>query len=569
MPFDGFVIGAVAKELDRKLVGGKIEKIYQPARDELILHINVPPMNGDSEFRMRYDLLISSNSSLPRIYITETRQGNPQNPPAFCMLLRKHFIGGIIISVKQVEEERIIKIEISARNELGVAETKYLVFELMGKHSNIIILKPHEGEENNICNSKIMDSIKRVTEEISRTRQILPGMEYSLPPPSKRFSPIIEEELDSGRSVEEFRALAKNADYSPRIYMDDLGKILDFHVFQLDSYEGMDYTDFEGISPMIEYYYEKKDSGNRLKQKTSDLSQVLKIRLDKAQLKKQRLLEDIVRAEKADQFRIKGELITANIYQLKKGMSEVYLPDYNKPIIAEEGNGNAGGNFEEIKITLDTRSTPSQNAQRYFKKYNKAKTAQIAKQEQLEITQQEIDFLESYQVFIENAASDTDVDEIREELSSLGYIRKRKNAPRKSSMAPAPLKYKSSKGFTIYVGRNNKENDTLTLKKAKSTDLWFHTKDIPGSHVILTNDGIQESKTKSTKLLNPLDLYDEDSIKEAAMIAAYYSKGRNSDNVPVDYTFIKHVKKPTGAKLGMVIFVNNKTIYVNPSLPKS
>ena len=552
MPFDGFVVGAIAKELNNKLTGGKIEKIYQPARDELLFHINVPPMNNSSQNRQRYDLLISSNSSLPRIYITDLRQGNPQNPPAFCMLLRKHLLNGRITSVAQIGEERILKIDISARNELGFAETKVLLFELMGKHSNIMLLAPQADSDNDaeidISNAKILDSIKRVTEDMSRTRQILPGMLYQLPPPSKRYSPIIEEELDSGRSIEELRHIANEQAYTPRLYMDNNEKVIDFHVFTLESYEGLKVEEFTDISEMIETYYERKDSGNRLLQKTADLTQTIKSKLDKALLKKQRLLEDLARAEKAEQYKEKGELITANIYMLQKGMSEALLPDYSKPL--EDGN-NA---FEKVKVVLDIRSTPAQNAQRYFKKYNKAKTAQVAKKEQLGICEQEIEFLESYQVYIENATTDSEVDEIREELSSLGYIRRRKNAPRKSSMAPAPLKYLSSTGLTIYVGRNNRENDSLTFKKAHSVDLWLHTKDIPGSHVILVR--------------NPEIDFDEESIRDAAKIAAYYSKARNSDNVPVDYTLVKHVKKPSGAKPGMVIFVNNKTIYVNPSNPE-
>ena len=556
MPFDGFVIGAVAKELKTKLTGGKIEKIYQPSRDELLFHINVPPMNMSSESRQRYDLLISSNSSLPRIYLTELRQGNPQNPPAFCMLLRKHLLNGRILSVSQINEERIVRIDISSRNELGFTESKVLLFELMGKHSNIILLEP--TEKGDINNAKILDSIKRVTEDMSRARQILPGMLYQLPPPSKRFSPIIEEELDSGKSIEEFREIANAGSYSPSLYLDNNDKIIDFHVFEIGAYEGVKAEEFSDISELIETYYERKDSGNRLLQKTADLSQTLKLRLDKALLKKQRLLEDIARAEKAEQYKDKGELITANIYMLKKGMSEALLTDYTKPL------SDGSNSFKEVKVTLDTRSTPAQNAQRYFKKYNKAKTAQVAKKEQLEITEQEIDFLESYQVYIENSTTDSEVDEIREELSTLGYIRRRKNTPRKSSIAPAPLKYESTTGATIFVGRNNRENDALTFKKAGSTDLWFHTKDIPGSHVIL----VRNPEQGNTHSHNPFDDFDEKSIREAAETAAFYSKAKNSANVPVDYTLVKHVKKPSGAKPGMVIFVNNKTIYVNPSTPQ-
>jgi predicted ribosome quality control (RQC) complex YloA/Tae2 family protein len=607
LPFDNYVAGAIARELHSRLASGKIERIYQPERDELLLHINVPP--SETRGREPYNLLLSSAGNHPLLYLTETRSGHPQNPPGFCMLLRKHLLNGRIAAVFQVPGERIVSIEVDATDELGAAKKRTLVIEIMGKHSNIILLDPeatvpgkdipaeeadfevrsgevsdmiqamntgHDGslpivrgesvstghgsslsdaadpmpDYPTIPAGKILDSIKHVSVDMSRQRQMLPGMRYQLPPPAKGVSPIMAEEFEQGKDRAHYDALASGGRYEPLIYLDQTGKMRDFHVFRLAVYGGMETLPFDTVSAMLETWYSEKESGNRFQQKSADLTQIVGTRLDKLYLKKQRLLEDLKKAEGSEKYRIRGELITSNIYQLAKGMKEAVLTDYTADPPAE------------VKITLDPMLTPAQNAQKLFKRYSKSKTALIEKQNQLDIAEEEIAFLESYRVYIDHAAADDEIDELREELTDLGYVkRKKRNGRSKRSSRPAFLTFETSRGDILYVGRNNRENDELTLKKAKPNDLWLHTKDIPGSHVILT---AKEAATGSKSKADPEETFDAASIREAAAIAAFYSKGRESANVPVDYTLVRYVKKPAGAKPGRVIFTHNKTIFIDP-----
>jgi predicted ribosome quality control (RQC) complex YloA/Tae2 family protein len=532
-------MGAVTHELSDRLVGGKIDRIYQPSASDIILGVNVP---REKERRV---LLVSANSSLPRSYLSKLAAANPQSPPAFCMLLRKHLIGGRIANISGPPSERILFITVDTRSELGVPEKKTLVFELMGKHSNIMLVR---GEAAH--GGVIIDSVKRVYPDMSRVRQALPGLEYELPPASSGLSPVIKEELAAGRTLREFDDLAQANDYTPRIWLDEAGAMRDFHVFRLGVYEGLHYQTYDTVSEMLEAWFEGKETGNRIQQKSADLTQAVAARLKKALLKKQRLLEDLAAAEKAGDYREKGELITANIYRLQRGMSSAALEDY------------ASG--RDVTVALDPLLTPAQNAQQYYKKYTKAKTAKTAKRGQLTITQREIDYLESYRIWLADAKSDADLDALREELVTLGYLKRKKHATRPSSSAAKKLTYDLGGGFTATVGKNNRENDELTTRTAQPYDLWLHTKDIPGSHVILSSAyGVTAGRTA-----DPAEVYGETAIRRAAAIAAYYSKARDSSNVPVDYTYIRYVKKPAGAKLGMVIFTHNKTLYTDPALPE-
>lgn len=530
MAFDNFVTGAIAHELNSVLSDGRIERIYQPEREEILLHVNVPPKDGHA--RARHDLLLSANSGHPLIYLTALRSGNPQNPPGFCMLLRKHLIGARVMGVSQVEKERILRIDLAASNELGIAQQRCLVIEIMGKHSNIILL--------DTSSDRIIDAIKRIGPDLSRVRQTLPGMPYRMPPPGKGISPIMAEETACGKDIQHYEALAAEGAYTPLIYFDGQGNMQDFHVFDLSIYGGLSRKYLSTVSEMLETWYETRDQDNRVKQKSSDLAQSINTKLDKLYLKKQRLSEDLAKAGRGDEERLKGELLTANIYRLDKGASEVSLARFDMP-------------EQHVRIMLDPRLTPAQNAQRFFKRYSKAKTALVEKQKQLQITQSELDFLESYRVYIEHATNAAEVDELRTELAELGYISKRKQLLRPQTLRPDFLKFEIQSGLIVHVGRNNRENDALTLKHAKSTDLWLHTKDIPGSHVILSGDPEHRTAT---------------DIQEAAAIAAWYSKARQSESVPVDYCLVKYVKKPNGAKPGMVIFKHNRTVYVKPRLPE-
>jgi len=366
-----------------------------------------------------------------------------------------------------------------------------------------------------------------------------------------------------------YDSLAEAGKYRPVIFLDDEAKMREFHVFNLRCLSGMEQRSFDTVSDMLECWSAGRSTGNRMKQKSTELRSIIKTCSDKLSLKKQRLLEDLQKAENAGEYKKKGELITANIHALKKGQKEAVLLDYSQDPA------------EEVKVTLDPLLSPSQNAQKLFKRYAKFKTAVSEKKKQLEITDQELMYLESCEVYLDNSKTPEEIDDLKSELIELAYVRRRRRHTPARPAAGNKLKFKTSDGLRILVGRNGKENDELSMKKAGQADLWLHTKDIPGSHVILEAPGGGKNKeagsdksrktkvgiNKSAKGKSDInELFGERSIKEAAQIAAYYSKARDSENVPVDYTLIKYVKKPSGAKPGMVIYTHQKTIYVKPGL---
>ncbi len=562
MAFDGIVTRAMIRELNGKILYGKIEKVYQPEADELVFHIHTK--NGNLK------LLASAGSAHARLgFITE----NPVNPPAplaFCMLLRKHLQGGRITKISQKDSERIIEISLETLNELGFTMSKKLIFEIMGKHSNITLV--------DIASGKIIDSIKRVSFDVNRVRQILPGMIYEYPPEQDKipFSEITAEQLEAlpadGKSIlraaggispafaEELalRGGKARSEYlssvleaidtgdfgesgGARVYVDGNGVPVDFYAFPLSQLEeSCEILTFDSLSQAMEFYFGKKASSNQGRQKSHDLIKSVNAQLDKMYLKKKRLSEDLLRAENSEDLRLFGELLTANLHLVAPGAKSVEVTNYY------DGS--------KVSIPLDVKLSPSKNAQRYFKKYGKAKTAIKEKQIQLAENDEEIKYLESVLSFLENTEDVAEIESLRAELVETGYVRRRKQAGgfKEKKYKPAPYRYTLSNGMGVLVGRNNKENDYLTFKLAGNKDLWLHTKDIPGSHVIVESAGAE---------------LDEASIWEAAAIAAYHSKARTSENVPVDYVPIKFVKKPSGAKPGMVIFTNNRTVYVTPKLP--
>ncbi len=577
MSFDGFVAGAIAKELNETLEGGKIEKIYQPDAEDLLINIHAN--------RVHHMLYISAAGNHSGIYLIQEKHANPQNPSGFCMLMRKHLQGGRIQKIVQKDSERIIEIYIQSFNEMGYSVNKRLIVEIMGKHSNIVLVDQESG--------KIMDSIKRISFDVNRYRQLLPGQLYVNPPDQGKipFYRIKEEDLNvdfykiqpdkllmekvqglsptlayeitekyyskpktnesepsdtkdttdqaEGNLFEIYQSFLRKfekKDYAARVYLNEEATPVDFHIFPLNQLKSI-YEEkvFPNISEAVSYYYSHRDSSNKLKQKSGDLQRAVKVVLDKLYLKKQRLSEDILKAENADIYRLYGELLTANLHAIKSDEKVVTLLNYY--------------NNEDVKIQLDPMFTPSQNAQRYYKKYNKSKTAIKEKNIQLEEAEKEILYLESVLSYSENAVTSEELEELRNELIEVGYLRRRKNSHKSAKTKSEPYKYATQSGLRVLVGRNNKENDQLTFKLAGNKDIWFHTKDIPGSHVILFTEG----KTPS-----------QEDIYTAASLAALHSKGKNSENVPVDYTFAKYVKKPNGAKPGMVIFTDNKTVYVNP-----
>ena len=561
MPFDGIITRAAAKELSGLLEGGKVEKIHQPEADELIFHIHSRHTN--------YKLYISSGSSNARFHLLSMNIENRAAPFAFCMLLRKHLTGARLTKIMQKDSERILELNFDTLNELGSPAGKSLMVEIMGKHSNIILI--------DASTRRIIDSIKRISFDESRVRQILPGKGYDYPPSRDKIpftsitkedienlcncpphmlskslldgiqglSPAMAEYLASTNSVyNELAAICAALDageYKPVIYLDENRTPVDFHIFPVPEFEAScSKLEFETVSACIEQYYFNKSGANRLKQKTIDLEKSINNCLSKLYLKKQRLSEDILAAEKADIFRVYGELLTANLHRLKQGDQKAALINYY--------------DGQEIIIPLDKQFSPAKNAQGYFKKYSKAKTTVREKTLRLHENDSAIKYLESVYSYIENAASAGDIETLRTELAEEGYLRNRGKSKQTKKVKEklAPFTYKTAGGFKVMAGRNNGENDNLTFKSASRSDIWFHTKDIPGSHVILFTGGASPGS---------------EDIFEAAGIAAFHSKGKNSENVPVDYTFVKHVKKPAGAKPGMVVFTNNRTVYVNPGAP--
>lgn len=576
MSLDGITLRSLVHEMKSKLVNGKIDKITQPEKDEIWLTIRNEKQN--------HKLLISANSSTPRIhFVNDAKKENPLTAPMFLMLLRKHIGNGTIKSVEQRSTERIVEISIDAYDELRVLKNKTLIIELMGKHSNIILVHTEDR--------KIIDSIKRVSLNISSVREVLPGLTYQYPPGHKKISPIHRLDEDEFRSlcsnfhseiyklfymsyegmsptiskeicyranVEStevasslsevkteklwgtfFRMMSRieQHEYSPCIVIQrNPHTILDFSAVLLTHYETMELVEYQSIHTACEEFYVLKDKTERIQQRTSALRKKIQTRLDTLQHKTEKQNNEISSSMLLDKDKLYGELLTSYIYQIKTGMSEITLENFYN-------------NNEKITIPLDVQKSPSENIQRYFKRYQKSKNRIEELTEQLAIAQKEISYLENVLLSISQIETYDEISEIQDELAKQGYIRRPSNHKSKKETISSPMEFTSSDGTTILVGKNNTQNDRLTLKLSSPNDTWLHTKDIPGSHVII--------RAKQQDI-------SEKTLYEAAILAAYYSKGKFSSNVPVDYTERKNVKKPSGAKPGMVIYVNNSTIYVTP-----
>ena len=570
MAFDGIITYAAAKELKERIALGKIEKVYQPGPEDLLVHIHTA--------RGNVRLFISCNSQAARVCLTEGSYTNPDQPPTFCMLLRKHLQGGRITDVRQKDAERIIEIDIEAQNELGFSVCRRLIVEIMSKHSNIVLTDLESG--------KIIDAIKRISIDVNRYRQLLPGVIYKYPPAQDKISfreitadtllphddralmarisgisPAISREMLSGcytsndasvisvvpaKRLTEIMASIDEGTARPRVYIDDEGTPREFHVTSLLEFEELEVRFFDTLSECVDFYFTNRTASNLVRQKSMPLLKSVQASLSKALLKKKKLSEDLLNAENSEKYRLYGELITANIHMIRPGARKVTVTNYY--------------DGKEIDIPLDEKISASANAQRYFKKYSKARTAIHEKQAQLTDNEADIAYLESVIQNIEAADNVPLLDSIRDELEQTGYVRRRQKAAqrKKKNQKPEPHRYTLSDGTQVLVGRNNIENDWLTMKFASKTDVWMHTKDIPGSHVIVKLDDGRNVNDLPAEL-----------IYEAASIAAYHSKASGSDNVPVDYVPVRYVKKPNGAKPGMVIFTHNQTVYVTPELPSS
>lgn len=576
MAFDGFVTHSIVSELNDKLISGKIDKIYQPEKDEII--VSVRTMAGT------YRLLLSAASSNPRVHLTEISRQNPLNAPLFCMILRKHLTGGKIINISQHKFDRVIKFDIECYTEMGDLTTKSLVAEIMGRHSNIILIKDDK---------KIIDSIKHIDGTVSAVRQVLPNLFYELPPQQDKMNPktyssdefsnklntypsdtlldklLLSEfmgmsplmsreiayriagntkpflsEVDKSAlvsAIEKILTSIINRETQPSVVFDEsTKKPVAFSCITLSQYNGSGkISDYDSISHAVESFFASRDLQDRLIQKSAGITKIINNNIERCE-KKIAIHADILdKSGKREQYKIYGDLLTANMYQLEAGADSVTVTNYYSE------------NNEEITIALQPDLTPSANAQRYYKLYAKTKAAEVHAKEQLSDAEAEKNYLESVLDSVKRAETYNDISEIRDELAEQGYVPNQTNKKKKGKDKSMPIEFKSSDGYTILVGRNNKQNDELTIRMAFSTDIWLHTKTIPGSHTIIRTNQ------------NP-DSVPDNTILEAAAIAAYFSKAQNSSGVPVDYTEIKNVKKPNGAKPGFVIYETNNTVYVTP-----
>ena len=557
MSFDGLFTYCMTHELNEMLAGGRISKIHQPFEQELVMTIRARGKN--------HKLLLSAHPTYARVQLTENTYENPEQAPIFCMVLRKHLEGAVIETIEQHDNlERIIIFRIKARNEIGDLTYKRLIVEIMGRHSNIVLVDEEKGT--------IIDSIKHISHAVNRYRTVLPGRPYIWPPKQDKKNPftISEKEIDetigfsqenvAGQIVKQFAGIstlfaneivhrAGEEGSLPAIMREMIDHIRSlqitpvlmrtgekdyFYLFPLEHIQGT-VIEFTTLSELLDHYYSDKAERDYVKQMAGQLMKLIRNELAKNKKKLQKLSKTRKDAEKSDTYQLYGELLTASLHLVKQGMKEITVTNYY-----DENGGT-------ITIPLDPRKTPAENAQHYFKKYRKAKNARTMVQEQIQETEDEMEYLERVLAQIE-IASPQDIEEIREELMEQGYIRKRQKKKEKKRK-PELEKYISSDGTVFYVGKNNKQNDFLTMKLAHKEDIWLHTKDIPGSHVVIRS-------------ADP----SPETIMEAATVAAYFSKARHSSSVPVDYTKVKHVRKPKGAKPGFVIYDHQQTVYVTPTI---
>ena len=570
MAFDGITISCITNELNDKLINGRIFKIAQPENDELILTIKV----NKEQFR----LLISANASLPLIYLTNTNKQSPLTAPSFCMLLRKHINNGRITGISQPGLERVINIEIEHLNEMGDLCKKVLAVELMGKHSNIIFC-----DDDN----KIIDSIKHITSQTSSVREVLPGREYFIPrttdkrnpldvefvdfkksltdkpsPLSKSLytsltgiSPIVSEdilhlsEIDSSLPAKElsedemyhlyntfinYISEIKDRHFSPVIYYSGQNEPIDYSAVPLSVYFGYTSKSYPDMSSVLETYYAEKNMITRIRQRSTDLRQIVSTALSKSVKKYDLQLKQLKDTEKRDKYKVYGELLTTYGYNLS--------PDDKVLTCTNYYDGN------EISIPLDTDLTPMENAKKYFDKYGKLKRTYEALSEIIKDTKREIEHLESISTALDIATQENDLKEIKEELIQFGYIR-RKTSDKKSKFVSKPLRVSLPDGYEIYIGKNNYQNEEITFKIATGNDWWFHAKKIPGSHVIV--------RSENSEL--PDEIYEI-----AGSLAAYYSKGREQKKVEIDYTQKKNLKRVSGAAPGFVIYHTNYSMMCPP-----
>lgn len=572
MAFDGIVISNIVKEMNDRLINGRIYKVAQPENDELIITIK--------NNKEQYKLLLSASASLPLLYFTNETKPNPMTAPNFCMLLRKHLNNGRIIRIYQPDFERIVHIDVEHLNEMGDLCTHTLIIELMGKHSNIIFVN---------SDNMIIDSIKHVSSQMSSIREVLPGREYFVPNTTTKLnpmtvtyedfsslifskampirkaiytsltgiSPLIAEEVCFNASIDSdtlanvlndiekqhlfnmFSLLfddIRACNYTPNVIMKG-NEPVEFASLPLNLYDSS-YTvkNFTTISELLEFYYASKNTITRIRQKSVDLRKIVQNALERNVKKYDLQLRQLKDTEKREKYKVYGELINTYGYSVSDGSKSMTALNYYTN--------------EEITIPLDDTISVMDNAKKYFDKYGKLKRTFEALTELIKETESEIKHLESISNSLDIALSENDLIQIKEELTDYGYI-KRKYSNKKVKITSKPFHYISSDGFHMYVGKNNYQNEELTFKFANGGDWWFHAKDIPGSHVIVKTEG------------NELP---DRTFEEAGKLAAYYSKGRDQEKVEIDYTERKYIKKPAQAAPGFVIYHTNYSLMIEPDI---
>ena len=569
MPLDAITMTAVAEELRSVLIGGKVDKIYQPTRDEVVLHMRA---NGGN-----VKLLLSANPAHPRAQLTTIPRENPETPPMVCMLLRKYFVGGRVLEISQPPMERLLDFKFETLNDLGDRVERRLVLECIGRKSNLIML---DGE------GRITDCMRRVEADLSAQRPLMPGLFYQFPVPTGKLdptampaddlaalvlreapegdgqdkwildtfsgiSPLVAREMEflSGGSregllnaLEKLVSSVKEKNFIP-VVLSREEKAADFSFMPVLQYgPSVELKRLESFSVLLDEFYAAKEAQERVKQRGQDFIRSITQARTRTAKKIVNQEQDLANAANREQMRQFGDIITTNFYQMERGQTVLRAQNYYDPDCAE------------VEIPLDPLLNPQQNAAKYYKDYKKAQKAEEMLTIQLEKNRAELDYLDSVLQMITLSEGDRDLQEIRQELMDNGYLKQHKRkmtAKGKQKIIHAkPMEFRSSAGIPILVGKNNSQNDRLTLKESDKRDIWLHTQKIHGSHVILKTGGAEP---------------DDQSLTEAAMLAAWFSQGKDSAQVPVDYTPVKVVKKPAGAKPGFVIYNTYNTMYVTPN----
>ncbi|MFW3590509.1 Rqc2 family fibronectin-binding protein [Staphylococcus caprae] len=558
MAYDGLFTKKMIESL-QDLVSGRIHKINQPENDTIIIVVR--------QNRKNHQLLLSIHPSFSRLQITNKKYDNPFDPPMFARVFRKHLEGGFIQNIRQVGNDRRVEIDVQSKDEIGDTMYRTIILEIMGKHSNLILVDE---------NRKIIEGFKHLTPNTNQYRTVMPGFEYEAPPSQNKLNPYEVSgqealkyiDFNSGKiskqllnTFEGFSPLITNEivsrrqfmtqDTLPEAYDEVMAETLlapvplfhknhetgkeDFYFMKLNQFYD-DIVQYDSLNDLLDRYYDARGERERVKQRANDLVRFVQQQLQKQQNKLSKLIDEYESAKEKETQQLYGELITANIYRIKQGDESVTALNYYTG--------------EEVTIPLNPTKSPSVNAQYYYKQYNRLKTREHELDHQIQLTKENIDYFSNIEQQLDHITVD-DIDDIRDELADQGFMKQRKNHKKKKNAQIKLQTYRSSDGDTILVGKNNKQNDYLTNKKAQKSHIWFHTKDIPGSHVVILND-------------HP----SEETIKEAAMIAGYFSKAGNSGQIPVDYTEIRNVHKPSGAKPGFVTYDNQKTLYATPDYDK-